>query len=208
MTKTVPVGSIVEACRAGLLDLGENRVQEAASKRIEVEAALEQSGPPGSVRPLWHLVGRLQSNKARRAAGLFDWIQSLDSARLADSLDRHAGDLGRRLDVLIEVNVSGEAAKAGVSPGEAVALVRHAAAKPGLAVRGLMTVGPRSGGAATARPGFRALARLLEEARAACPELPLSELSMGMSGDFEAAIEEGATMVRLGTALFGPRAPA
>src|SRR5688572_17361615 len=121
VTKTVPVEGIVEACRAGLLDLGENRVQEAASKRLEVEAALGELRQ--TARPVWHLVGHLQSNKAKPAASLFDWVQSLDSVRLADALDRHAGELDRRLDVLIEVNASGETAKAGVAPGETLELV-------------------------------------------------------------------------------------
>jgi hypothetical protein len=226
--KTVPAARLVEAFRAGLTDLGENRVQEAEEKIPTVAALLAAEvpevpgspgpagtpgplpapGPPPSVRPVWHLIGHLQSNKARRAAALFDWIESVDSLRLAQALDRHAAELDRRLDVLIEVNTSGEAAKAGVASGEAVALVQAVAALPHLTVRGLMTVGPLVESPDAARPAYRILARLLAEAQAAVPQAPLLELSMGMSGDFEVAIEEGATIVRVGTALFGARAAA
>jgi PLP dependent protein len=189
-SKTVPVERIRTAVAAGLVDLGENRVQEAEGK-------IEALGPG----PVWHLIGHLQSNKARRAVALFDWIHSVDSPKLADALDRLAAELGRRPKVLVEVNTAGEASKEGVAPGEALALVEHVARLEHLELRGLMTVGPLEG-----RPdeAFRRLAALQSEARKR--HGALDTLSMGMSGDFEVAIEAGATMVRIGSALFGARA--
>jgi len=188
--KTVPAARLSAAVAAGLSDLGENRVQEAEGKI-----------PAVTPRPVWHLIGHLQSNKARRAAALFDCIQTLDSERLAVALDRHVAELGRSapLDVLIEVNVSGEAAKHGVEPALAadlIAAVRRAC--PHLSLRGLMTVGPLVEQPDEARPAYRRVAAMARDAG-------LAELSMGMSGDFEVAIEEGATMVRVGSALFGER---
>jgi len=192
-SKTVPAGRIQVAVASGLVDLGENRVQEAEPKIAAVG--------PG---PVWHLIGHLQSNKARRACALFDWIHSLDSPRLADALDRLAAEFGRRPKVLVEVNTAGEDAKEGVPPGAALELVEHVARLPHLELRGLMTVGPLVERAEDARPAFRALAGLLEQAAKKHGEL--DTLSMGMSGDFEVAIEAGATMVRIGSALFGARA--
>jgi hypothetical protein len=196
-SKTVPAGRILQAVACGLGDLGENRVQEAEAKIEAVRAA-------GAGSPVWHLIGHLQSNKARRAAALFDWIHSVDSQRLADVLDRLAAELGRRPRVLVEVNTAGEASKEGVPPAESLALVEHVARLPHLELRGLMTVGPLVERVEDARPAFRALAGLREEAARRVG--PLDTLSMGMSGDFEVAIEEGATMVRIGSALFGARA--
>ncbi|MEO6462496.1 MAG: YggS family pyridoxal phosphate-dependent enzyme, partial [Candidatus Eisenbacteria bacterium] len=151
-----------------------------------------------------HLIGHLQSNKARKAAALFDCIQTLDSERLAGAIDRALDELGRTapLPVFVEVNVSGEAAKNGVMPAEAPALVAAIRARcPRLEAVGLMTVGPRVDDPDAARPAYRELARLAGEAG-------LAEVSMGMSGDYEVAIEEGATLVRVGSALFGARRPA
>ena len=189
-SKTVPAARLAVAVAAGLADLGENRVQEA-----------EEKIPVVVPRPRWHLIGHLQSNKARRAAALFDCIQTVDSARLGLALERHLAELDRPapLDVLVEVNVSGEAAKHGAAPGDALALVASLRREcPRLAVRGLMTVGPLVAEPDLARPAYRLLASLARSAG-------LHELSMGMSGDFEVAIEEGATMVRVGSALFGAR---
>jgi len=196
-SKTVPAERIQAAVASGLADLGENRVQEA-------EAKIAAVGPG----PVWHLIGHLQSNKARRACALFDWIHSVDSPRLADALDRLAAESGRPPRVLVEVNTAGEAAKEGVAPGEALALVGHVARLPHLELRGLMTVGPLVERVDDARPAFRTLAALLAEAARgpAGQDGRLDTLSMGMSGDFEVAIEEGATMVRIGSALFGARA--
>ena len=199
-SKTVPAERLAAAVRAGLLDLGENRVQEAEAK---IPAVAEQG-----LAPTWHLFGHLQSNKARRAVALFDWIEALDSLRLADALDRLAGELGRRPIVLVEVNVAGEASKEGVAPADAAALVAHAARLPHLDVRGLMTVGPAVATREEARPAFARMRALLDEARRGLSNdaaARLDQLSMGMSGDFEVAIEEGATVVRVGRALFGSR---
>ena len=182
-SKTVPADRLKGFVAAGLADLGENRVQEAEDKVAAVVGAT------------WHLIGHLQSNKARKAVALFDWIHSVDSARLADALDRIAGELGRRPRVLVEVNTSGEASKAGVPPDDARGLVAHVKALPHLSLEGLMTIGPLEG---DPRGAFRTLKALKDGTG-------LTELSMGMSGDFEVAIEEGATMVRVGTALFGRR---
>jgi pyridoxal phosphate enzyme (YggS family) len=213
-SKTVPADHLIAVVRAGLVDLGENRVQEAEAKAPAVRAGLAAvAGAQAS--PTWHLIGHLQSNKARRAVALFDWIQSLDSPDLADALDRIAGEIGRAsVPVLVEVNVAGEASKAGVAPADAAALVAHAARLPRLEVRGLMTVGPLVATPAEARPAFARMRALLAEARQAVEAqrgiaidvaARLDQLSMGMSGDFEVAIEEGATMVRVGGALFGAR---
>ena len=189
-SKTVPAGVLVQAVRAGLRDLGENRVQEA-----EAKAPLLRADLTDGAGPQWHLIGHLQSNKARKAVALFDWIHSVDSPRLADALDRIARELGRTPRVLIEVNTSGEASKEGVAPEAAPALIAHVAGLAAIRLVGLMTIGPLAG---DPRPAFRRLRGLRDAAG-------LAELSMGMSGDFEDAVEEGATMVRVGSALFGAR---
>jgi len=185
---------VTEAIRLGVTDFGENRVQEAEGK---IRAVLP--------RPRWHLVGHLQTNKARRAAELFDEVQSLDSARLAEELSRHAERSGRPIPCLIEVNTSGEATKTGVPPEEARSLLLACSRLPALRPHGLMTIGPLGGGPEGARTAFRAL-RSIRDSAAADGLLPGgADLSMGMSDDFEIGIEEGATIVRVGTAIFGPR---
>ncbi len=195
VSKTRPAEDIVAAARAGVTDIGENRVQEAAAKK------------PGVPVPLrWHLVGHLQTNKAGRALELFDVIHSVDSARLAEAIQRRCAAVGTNATVLVEVNTSGEASKFGVTPDDLPRLLDAVAALDRLRLAGLMTIGP--GFAVTdpeaSRPCFRDLARLAADARRRLG-LPLPHLSMGMSSDFEQAIEEGATLVRVGTALFGPR---
>jgi len=206
-SKTVPAERLAEAVLAGLADVGENRVQEAQAKQPAVLAQLGHGAAP-----TWHLIGRLQSNKARRAVALFDWIHAVDSPELADALDRIAGELGKAPRVLVEVNVAGEASKAGVAPERVVALAAHVARLPCVRGVGLMTVGPRVDTAEAARPAFRAVRALLgaarqEIARAAgeAKAAEWCELSMGMSLDYEVAIAEGATLVRVGSALFGAR---
>ena len=195
--KSVPVERLMEARRAGLHDIGENRVQEARTKIAGWRADVPT--------PTWHLIGHLQTNKAGWAARLFDWVHGLDSLELARALSRRAVEHGRTLQVLVEVNTTGEPTKSGVTAEEAMPLLEALGSLPALEPRGLMTLGPVSGGAAAARDAFRRLAELRVLAQERLPELRLGELSMGMSGDFEVAVEEGATWVRLGTALFGAR---
>ena len=195
VTKTVPPEVVAAAVGEGLTDLGENRVQEAESKVASV-------GRDG-VR--WHLIGHLQGNKAGRAVALFDRFHAIDGAEIADRLSRRAVEAGRRLPVMIEVNVSGEVTKFGVRPGDLGALAERVAGLEGLALDGLMTVGAPVETPEEARGDFARL-RGLREDTARRIGRPLPELSMGMSGDFEVAVEEGSTMVRVGTALFGARA--
>lgn len=173
---------VAAAVAAGVEDVGESYAQELVAKAAEVDA------------PRWHFVGRLQANKVRALAGTVDLWQSVDRPRLVDEVARRAP--GAR--VLVQVDVTGEPSKGGCPPAEVPALVERAASA-GLAPRGLMAVGPL-GPPEAARPGFRVLVRLADE-------LGLEERSIGMSGDLEVAVEEGATMVRVGTALFGPRPP-
>jgi pyridoxal phosphate enzyme (YggS family) len=194
VTKAVPVDRLREALALGLTTLGENRVQEAEAKA----AALPQAR--------WQLIGHLQSNKAARAAALFDVIHSVDSVELAQRLDRFAADGGRRLPVYLEVNVDADPAKAGFDPHSLARALPELAGLENLELRGLMTVGRLAETAERARPTFQRLAQLSRRLRAEHPELAPG-LSMGMSADFEAAIEEGATVVRVGSAIFGPRTP-
>jgi len=196
VTKLVPPERIAEAYRIGLRHFGENRVQEFEEKRrlLTLPAAV------------WHLVGHLQSNKAGRAAALFDCFDALDSLHVGEKLSEAAREAGRRLSVLIQVKLGEEAAKSGVEPGTLPALVEQLAALEGLAVKGLMTLPPYLEPAEQVRPYFRRLRELageLEQRRR--PGVEMRELSMGMSHDFEVAIEEGATQIRLGTAIFGER---
>lgn len=195
VTKTVSPETAAEAVAAGLTHLGENRVQEARDKRPLV---------PGSVN--WHLIGHLQTNKAKYAVDLFDWVHSLDRLDLAEELHRRAVLRERRLPVLAQVNVSREATKSGVEPAGLRDLARRLARLDGLDVRGLMTIAPLVDNPEEARPIFRRLAELANELRQeGIDGVHVEHLSMGMSNDFEVAIEEGATMVRIGTALFGKR---
>jgi pyridoxal phosphate enzyme (YggS family) len=196
VSKGVEVSRIAEAARAGQRIFAENRVQEAAAK-IETLA-----GRVPEVR--WHLVGHLQSNKARRAIELFDCIQSVDSLDLAVRLDRLAGELDRGVTVYIQVNVDRDPAKAGFDPDQLLGVMPDLLALGTLEPIGLMTVGRVVADPREARPTFRALAALSRELRAADPRIG-SGLSMGMTDDFEVAVEEGATCVRVGRAIFGER---
>ena len=196
VTKTVPAERINEAIRAGVRAIGENRVQEAESKWGGLL--------PGPER---HMVGRLQRNKAGKAVDLFDRIQSIDGLRLAEAVSRRAEAAGRRIPVLIEVNTSGEESKAGVEPEGLRPLLQETAGLPGISADGLMTIGPLTEDAGTVRAAFRRLRLLFDGLREhPVPGTDMRHLSMGMSGDFEIAIEEGATIVRVGTAIFGARA--
>ncbi len=195
VTKTVEVERIREAVAAGAVVLGENRVQEAKEK-------IEKMGSIAS----WHLIGHLQSNKAKYAVKLFDLIHSVDNLDLAKEIDKQAAKNGKVQNVLIEVSIAGEEQKAGVDFGRAVELVKEAAKLRNIAVQGIMTVPPLLDDPEAVRPYFRKLRTLAEDIRKEnIPNVNMKELSMGMSGDFEVAVEEGATMVRVGTAIFGKR---
>lgn len=198
VTKTVTFPEVVAASASGLHKFGENRVQEAAPK---ITAAREKA-----LAVEWHLIGHLQTNKAKDAAALFDVIQSVDSVRLAEALQKHAEKLQRRLEVFAQVNTSAEASKFGVAPAEAVSLAREIAAFPNLHLGGLMTIGALTEDVDKIRVCFRTLRQLHAEILALhLPNTTVRHLSMGMTDDFEIAIEEGATIVRIGRAIFGER---
>ena len=183
------------AIRAGIRHVGENYVQEAERKRPLVPE-------PAS----WHMIGRLQRNKARRALQVFDWLGTLDSLSLAQRLERLLSQQDRKLPVLVQVNIGREPQKAGVPPEEVPEFVREVASLPHLQVRGLMAIPPIPQRPEDSRPYFREMRRLFDGLAAEkIPGVAMEVLSMGMSADWEVAIEEGATMIRLGTALFGPR---
>jgi pyridoxal phosphate enzyme (YggS family) len=209
VAKTFPAQAVVAAYQAGLLHFGENRVEEAVTKIPAVHAAI--SGPP----PTWHMVGHVQSRKARAVVAHFDCAHSVDRLKVARRLSRFAQEAGRTLPVLLECNVSGEEAKFGFDlPGwqrdEArrkafFAAVEEILALPALAVQGLMTMAPLVADPETVRPVFASLRGLLYALRDCFPAQDWRHLSMGMTDDFEVAIEEGATMVRIGRAIFGRR---
>ena len=203
VTKTVSPERIREAIAAGFMTLGENRVQERQAKVGEIDAV---STYPAGEQPRWHLIGPLQSNKARRAVELFDLIETIDSLALAQRLDRIAAELrrGQPLPVLLQVNVDADAAKAGFAPADLDRALTEILALPALSVEGLMTVGRVVPEPDLARPTFVALRDLSERLRSRHPTLG-EALSMGMTDDFEVAVEEGATLVRIGRAIFGAR---
>jgi pyridoxal phosphate enzyme (YggS family) len=195
VTKTIDIERIREAVSSGATLLGENRVQEAKEK-------IEKLGPIAS----WHLIGHLQTNKAKYAVKLFDLVHSVDNLELAKEIDRQASKIGKVQSVLIEVNIAGEASKAGMAVKAAPALVREIAKLKNVSIQGLMTMPPFSDDPEDSRPYFCVLRELAESiAKENIPGVSMQELSMGMSGDFEVAVEEGATMVRVGTAIFGER---
>ena len=193
VTKTQPPEAVCEAAGLGLTLFGENKVQEAKAKIPLC---------PGRLR--WHMIGHLQSNKCRDAVELFDMIQSVDSLALAKELNKRAEQAAKRMPILLEVNIVGEASKFGYPPERLLAELAQLNALPRLEIHGLMTIPPWSPDPEKARPLFRQMRELKQR----CEEVlgaPLPHLSMGMTGDFEVAIEEGATIVRIGTALFGER---
>jgi len=193
VTKGFGPDAVRVALAAGLPDVGENRVQE----------ALDKMAAEPDPRVVWHLIGHLQRNKARHVPGKFALVHSLDSLELAEELAKRAAGQGIRQRVLVQVNVAGEEQKSGCSPAELPALVRGVAALESLALEGLMTIAPLTGDLAVQRNTFRGLRRLRDALQQEGTWLP--SLSMGMSDDFAMAVEEGATVIRLGTALFGPR---
>jgi pyridoxal phosphate enzyme, YggS family len=195
VTKTVPPERILKALEAGLTMLGENYVQEAKDKIAAIGDHAQ-----------WHMIGHLQTNKAKYAVKLFDCVHSVDRLELAQELDKRAGQINRKLNVLIEVNVSGEESKSGIEKTQVLELVRQVAPSPNLAVRGLMTMAPYSDNPENSRPYFKALRNLRDVInRADIASISMEELSMGMTDDFEVAIEEGATIIRVGRAIFGKR---
>jgi pyridoxal phosphate enzyme (YggS family) len=193
VSKTHPVEVIQEAVDAGQLIFGENRVQEAQPKITALAAKLQ-----------WHLIGHLQSNKVRLALPLFELIHGVDSLELLAHIDRVAGDLGLFPRVLLQVNVAGEASKFGFAPGKLLGLVEEIVKFERVQIEGLMTIPPLAPSPEHSRRYFVALRELRDKLASEC-RFPLPQLSMGMSNDFRVAIEEGATMVRVGTAIFGER---
>jgi pyridoxal phosphate enzyme (YggS family) len=195
VSKTRPAGDVIQACQAGQTVFGENYVQELVAKAAEVSEPVE-----------WHFIGHLQSNKVKQLAGIVTMIHSVDRLSLAEEISRQWGRLGRRCDVLVQVNLSGEATKSGTTDAEALQLVRSVSNLAHVRIRGLMTMPPFFDDPEAARPFFAELMRLSRRIEAeGIPGVEMRELSMGMSGDFEAAIQEGATLVRVGTSIFGVR---
>ena len=196
VSKTVAPDHIRQAYEAGLRDFGENRVQEASDKRRELS----------DLTATWHLIGHLQTNKARLARELFHWVHSVDSLRLAAKLDKAAVCSGDRLQVFLEVNLGDEPAKSGAREENVLELARQVSQLETLELRGLMTIPPFDEDPERMRPSFRRLRELAEKIELShLPNVLMKDLSMGMSHDFEVAIEEGATIVRVGTAIFGER---
>ena len=194
-SKSQPVERIRAAIAAGIRLFGENYVQEAQAKKAAIREAVE-----------WHMIGHLQRNKAKAALDLFDLIESIDSVQLARALDKEGKKRGRAARAFVEVNLAGEESKSGIAGGQVGALLEEAGKLSHLRIEGLMAVPPMSGNPEDARPYFRALKELRAELEAKkIPNVDLKELSMGMTHDFPVAIEEGATLVRIGTAIFGPR---
>jgi pyridoxal phosphate enzyme (YggS family) len=195
VSKTIPAEAVEDAARAGQRLFGENYVQEFTAKAREVREPVE-----------WHFIGHLQSNKVKYLAGLVTCIHSVDRLSLAEEIDRQWAKLDAVCDILVQVNIADEETKSGTSASELTDLVAAMATLPHVRVRGLMTMPPFFDDPEEARPYFRELRRLADAVAAEnIPGISMTELSMGMSGDFEAAVEEGATLVRIGTALFGER---
>jgi hypothetical protein len=196
VSKTCPAEAIREAAAAGVTDIGENYIQEARDKHTRLQ----------DVPVKWHFIGHLQTNKATHAVRMFDLVHTVDSFRLGLELDRCARRLNKVQAVLIQVNVAGEATKSGVPPERALPLVKEMAALECVQVQGLMTMPPFFNEPQRVRPFFADLRRLRDRIREqAVPNVCMDELSMGMTGDFEAAVAEGATLLRIGTAIFGER---
>ena len=195
VTKTVGLDRIKEAIKCGIEIIGENRVQEAEEKLTRLTEKVEK-----------HLVGHLQTNKAKKAVELFDLIQSVDSAHIAEEISKRAQEQGKLMDVLVEVNTSGEETKFGVEPEETLALIETISKFLGIRIKGLMTIGLFSDDPEATRPCFKKLKSIFDEITGMkIPNVEMHYLSMGMTGDFEVAIEEGSNMVRIGTGIFGPR---
>ncbi len=195
VSKTVPLELVRMAYNLGVTNFGENRVQDALPKIAEFH--------PSDAR--WHMIGHLQTNKASKVIGAFASVESVDNLHLAQALERHAAKQGNELPVLLQVNVSGEASKEGMSPDEAPHMARQIVALPHLRVEGLMTIAPIAPNPEETRPVFRQLRLLRDHLRTEIPQCDWQHLSMGMTDDYRVAIEEGATIVRIGRAIFGER---
>ncbi|HBC47388.1 MAG TPA: YggS family pyridoxal phosphate-dependent enzyme [candidate division Zixibacteria bacterium] len=193
ITKTYPPQAAFEAIKAGLTDLGENRIQEAAEKIPQVQP-----------RPIWHLVGHLQKNKVKKAVELFDCIQSVDSVELAGSISEKAGAMGKKMIIFLQVNSSGETQKSGFEPTEITKVIDELKSLPNLAISGLMTIGPLTEDTRQIEKSF-AMTRNLFEQIQKMTGCGFNKLSMGMSGDYELALDYGANVLRIGTAIFGER---
>ncbi|MBN1473323.1 MAG: YggS family pyridoxal phosphate-dependent enzyme [Syntrophaceae bacterium] len=195
VTKTVTTERVKEAIDAGITLFGENYVQEAKEKITALGKDVQ-----------WHMIGHLQTNKSKYVVHLFNCVQSVDRLELAQELDKRAGLAGYKIDVFIEVNVSGEQTKSGVAASETISLVKNVSALENISVRGLMTMPPFSDNPEDSRPYFRALKEISRQiSQERIDRVMMDELSMGMTDDFEVAIEEGATIVRIGRAIFGER---
>jgi len=195
VTKTVEVERIKEAINCGMQIIGENRVQEAESKFDQITAKVEK-----------HLVGHLQTNKAKKAVELFDFIQSVDSQRIAQEISRRASQMGKVIEVLVEINTSGEETKFGIDPPQALSFIKSISDLEGIKIKGLMTIGLFSDNPEDTRPCFKKLKAIFDQMKKEeIPNVEMKYLSMGMTSDFEVAIQEGSNMVRIGTAIFGPR---
>lgn len=194
VTKTIPVERIQQALSEGLTHFGENYIQEAQQKITSIQQGT------------WHFIGHLQKNKAKYAVKLFSMIETVDNAALAQELNRQALQAGKTMEILIQVNEAGESTKSGLSPEKVPSLLKESPAWPALRIRGFMTMPPYDLDPEISRPWFRSLYHWRDKWRQEFPEMDLTHLSMGMSHDFEVAIEEGATIIRVGTALFGARA--
>ncbi|MBI5605471.1 MAG: YggS family pyridoxal phosphate-dependent enzyme [Deltaproteobacteria bacterium] len=194
VTKTILVERIQQALSEGLTHFGENYIQEAQQKIDSIQQGT------------WHFIGHLQKNKAKYAVKLFSMIETVDHAALAQELNRQALQAGKTLEILIQVNEAGESTKSGLPPEQVPSLLQESPAWPALRIRGFMTMPPYDPDPEKSRPWFRSLYHWQAKWRQEFPEMDLTHLSMGMSHDFECAIEEGATIIRVGTALFGSRA--
>lgn len=191
VTKARPAEQIRQVIEAGITDIGENRLQEALVKYGKLEGVK------------WHMVGHLQANKVKEAVKIFDLIHSVDSLRLASAIDKHAYAINKTQDILVQVNTSGEPSKSGIKPDEAVEVIQGISRLRNINLKGLMTIAPVADNPEEVRPYFRELKGLLDKLnRQAVTRQPLHALSMGMTDDFEAAIEEGSTIIRLGRAIF------
>jgi pyridoxal phosphate enzyme (YggS family) len=195
VTKTVETERIKEAINCGMQIIGENRVQEAESKFGRITEKVEK-----------HLVGHLQTNKAKKAVELFDFIQSVDSQRIAQEISRRASQMGKVIEVLVEINTSGEETKLGIDPPQALSFIKSISDLEGIKIKGLMTIGLFSDNPEDTRPCFKKLKAIFDQMKKeSIPNVEMTCLSMGMTSDFEVAILEGSNMVRIGTGIFGPR---